>query len=140
MGSGSFSNLLLELAGLDIAESLVFLVGKDKQVRLRCAYADFGITNGVATARARGAGHHRHGTWCAATWTSRRNAGPELVPRPKDFSPLSIRAPINISGTFADPVIGPSGKLVLRGAAVAALVSIAPPLALLGPGRDRPWR
>lgn len=142
MGPGRFSNLVLELAGLDIAESLVLLLGKDKEVRLRCAYADFGIEAGVATARA------------VALDTSdtallvrgdvdfgKEKIDLKLVPRPKDFSPLSIRAPINIGGTFADPAVSPDGKLVLRGAAVATLAAIAPPLALLGlietgPGDD----
>ena len=43
MGQGRFSNLLLELAGLDVAESLKFLLGKDKTVKLRCAYGDFTV-------------------------------------------------------------------------------------------------
>jgi hypothetical protein len=30
MGAGQVSNLLLELAGLDIAESLKFLIGRDR--------------------------------------------------------------------------------------------------------------
>lgn len=142
MGQGRFSNLMLEVAGLDIAESLVFLLGKDKEVRMRCAYADFGIADGVATARAVALDT----TDTALLVRGNLDFGKEsldlkLVPRPKDFSPLSIRAPINIGGTFADPAIAPSGKLVLRGAAVAALISIAPPLGLLGlietgPGHD----
>jgi hypothetical protein len=51
MGAGQFSNLLLELAGLDIAESLRSLIGRDRSVRLRCAYADFGVDEGVARTR-----------------------------------------------------------------------------------------
>ncbi len=49
-GRGRMSNLLLEIAGLDIAEALGFLIGKDQQVALRCAYADFEVVSGVATA------------------------------------------------------------------------------------------
>jgi uncharacterized protein involved in outer membrane biogenesis len=142
MGSGSFSNLLLEVAGLDIAESLVFLLGKDQEVRLRCAYADFGIVDGVATARAVALDTTDTALLVRGNLDfAKEKLDLKLVPRPKDFSPLSIRTPINIGGTFADPAIAPSGKLVLRGAAVAALASIAPPLALLGlietgPGHD----
>ena len=40
MGKGRLSNLLLELAGLDIAESLAFVLGEDKLVTLRCAWVD----------------------------------------------------------------------------------------------------
>ena len=47
MGPGHISNLLVELAGLDIAESLKFLLDKDKEIPLRCAYADFRFEDGV---------------------------------------------------------------------------------------------
>ncbi|MET1161251.1 MAG: AsmA family protein, partial [Pseudoxanthomonas sp.] len=47
MGRGRISNLLMELAGLDIAEALKFLITKDKQVPIRCAFGDFAVKNGV---------------------------------------------------------------------------------------------
>jgi len=52
MGRGRLSNLMLELAGLDIAESLEFLVEKDKTVPIRCAYGDVEAKQGVFTIRA----------------------------------------------------------------------------------------
>jgi len=65
-----------------------------------------------------------------------------LLPRPKDKSPISLRSPLKIGGTFLDPSFAPdAAPLLLRGAAVAALAALAPPAALLGlletgPGRD----
>jgi len=143
MGEGRISNLVLEVAGLDIAESLKFLIGNDKDVRLRCAYADFGLEDGVATARSVA----MDTTDTALLLRGNIDLGTEsldlkLLPKPKDASPISIRSPILIGGTFADPAVAPeAGPLLVRGAAVAALASIAPPLALLalietGQGKD----
>jgi uncharacterized protein involved in outer membrane biogenesis len=143
MGRGRMSNLLLEIAGLDIAEALGFLIGKDQQVTLRCAYGDFSVANGIATARSVAFDTTDTALLIRGDLSFRdETLDLKLVPRPKDMSPISIRTPIQIGGTFADPAIGPKGgPLLLRGAAVAALAAIAPPLALLGlietgPGKD----
>src|SRR5690606_35236867 len=37
MGRGRISNLLVELAGIDIYEAVKYLIGKDRQVPIRCA-------------------------------------------------------------------------------------------------------
>lgn len=145
MGQGRISNLLLEVAGLDIAEALAFLLGKDRQVTMRCAYADFGVADGVATARAVAVDTTDTALLVRGGFSFRdESLDLTLLPRPKDFSPVSIRTPLEVDGSFADPSIGPKGgPLLLRGAAVAALAAVAPPLALLGlletgPGRDNP--
>jgi uncharacterized protein involved in outer membrane biogenesis len=46
MGSGRVSNLLMEYAGLDVAESLKFLIKGDRTVPIRCAFADFEVKDG----------------------------------------------------------------------------------------------
>ncbi|HXR52509.1 MAG TPA: AsmA family protein [Steroidobacteraceae bacterium] len=143
MGQGRVSNLLLEIAGLDIAESLAFLIGKDQQVTVRCAYADFGIEDGLATARAVAFDTTDTALLVRGDISfANESLDLTLLPRPKDPSPLSIRTPLKIGGTFADPSLGvKGGPLMLRGGAVAALAAIAPPLALLalvepGNGKD----
>src|SRR5690606_38887539 len=52
MGRGRISNLVMELAGIDIAEALRFLLTGDRQVPVRCAFADFGVEDGVMRSRA----------------------------------------------------------------------------------------
>jgi len=143
MGQGRMSNLVLEVAGLDIAEALAFLLGKDKEVRLRCAYMDFDISDGLATARSVAVDTTDTALLLKGQFSFKdEKLDMTLLPKPKDTSPVSIRVPINIGGTFAKPAIAPKGgPLVLRGVAVAALAAIAPPLALLGlietgPGKD----
>lgn len=143
MGPGRISNLTLELAGLDIAEALKFLIGKDKVVPVRCGYADFRVRDGVMEARA--FAFDTTDTLLLAEGdidleTERLDL--LLKPRPKDPSPLSLRSPLRVRGTLLDPHVRPQGgPLLLRGAAAAALFTVAPPAALLalietGPGEN----
>ncbi len=143
MGQGRISNLLMELAGLDVAESLKFLLTRDKTVPVRCAFGDFAVRDGVMHARS-----------LAFDTTDTLIVGKgdislkeetldlELRPRPKDRSILALRSPLVVGGTFRDPSFRPDFKrLGLRGATALALGSIAPPAALLatlelGPGED----
>jgi uncharacterized protein involved in outer membrane biogenesis len=143
MGPGRISNLTLELAGLDIAEALKFLIGKDKIVRVRCGYADFRVQDGVMETRA--FAFDTTDTLLLAEGDI--HLGSErldllIKPRPKDMSPFSLRSPLRVRGTLLDPSIRPQGgPLFLRGAAAAVLYAVAPPAALLalvetGPGEN----
>ncbi|MGH8029893.1 MAG: AsmA family protein [Arenimonas sp.] len=143
MGRGRISNLLMEYAGIDIAESIRFLLTKDRTIPIRCAYADFGVKQGVATSRQMAFDTDDtviHGTGTIDLRDERLDL--LLKPLPKDFSLLSLRAPLRVDGTFKDPDFHPDVKVItLRGAAAAILGSIAPPLALIavvetGPGKD----
>lgn len=143
MGKGQISNLLMELAGIDIAEALKFLVTRDRKVAIRCAFGDFAVRDGLMRTRAlafdtddtiivgKGKISLKHETLDL-----------ELRPRPKDRSILALRSPLVVGGTFKDPSFRPDFKrLGLRGAFALALGSIAPPAALLatlelGPGED----
>ncbi len=143
MGRGQISNLLMEWAGLDIAEVLKFMVTKDRTIPVRCAFGDFTVRDGVMTTRA-----------LAFDTTDTIIVGEgsislrdetldlRLRPRPKDRSLFVLRSPLIASGTFKDPSFRPDLKRVgLRGAIALALGSIAPPVALLalietGPGKD----
>ena len=143
MGRGEISNLLLELAGLDVFEALRFLIGKDRKVAIRCAFGDFAIEDGVMTARALAFDT----TDTIIVGEGSIDLGEEqldlvLKPRPKDRSILALRSPLVVDGSFLDPGFRPDmGRLGLRGAIALTLGSIAPPAALLatlelGPGED----
>jgi len=143
MGRGSISNLLLELAGLDVYEALKFMIGEDRKVAIRCAFGDFAVKDGVMTTRA----FAFDTTDTIIIGEGQVDLGEEtldleLRPRPKDRSILSLRSPLHIGGSFADPSFRPDfARLGLRGAIALALGSIAPPAALLatlelGPGED----
>jgi len=143
MGRGHVGNLVMELAGLDITESLKFLVTGDKQIPLRCAFADFGVRDGLMTSQAL-AVDTTDTILIGEGTVSLRDETLDLLlkPRPKDKSILVLRSPLHISGTFKDPSFRPDFKaLGIRGAVALALGSVAPPAALLatielGPGKD----
>jgi uncharacterized protein involved in outer membrane biogenesis len=143
MGKGRISNLLLELAGLDVQEALRFLLGKDRIIPLRCAHADFKAKNGVVTAERFVFDTTDTILYGEGTIDMRDETLHLLLrPRPKDRSLVSLRSPLEVDGSFKDPDIHPkAGPLALRGLAAAALYSVAPPAALLalletGPGED----
>ena len=143
MGRGQISNLLMEFAGLDIAEALKFLVTKDRKVPIRCAFGDFAVNNGVMQSRAL-AFDTADTIILGKGQISLKDEtlDLELRPRPKDRSIFALRSPLVLDGTFKDPSFRPDFKrLGLRGAVAIALASIAPPAALLatlelGPGKD----
>ncbi|TDU28296.1 hypothetical protein DFR24_2663 [Panacagrimonas perspica] len=143
MRGGSFSNLLLEGAGLDAAEALGFLVRGDRTVRVRCAVLDLEATDGVFKPRA----------FVVDTTDTNINVkgsvdmGKEELdltvhPLPKDWSPLSLRTPLHVRGTFKEPKLRPDRALLIKGGAVAALAALVNPLAALlplietGPGEN----
>lgn len=143
MGKGHISNLIMELAGLDIAESLKFLITKDREIPVRCAFGDFAVRDGVMDSRALAFDT----TDTLLIGSGNIDLGDEtldllLKARPKDRSILSLRSPLRVGGTFKDPTFRPDFKaLGMRGAIALALGSIAPPAALLatletGPGKD----
>jgi uncharacterized protein involved in outer membrane biogenesis len=143
MGKGRISNLLLEFAGIDIYESLKFLIGKDHQVPIRCAFGDFGVKQGLMSSRA--LAFDTTDTIIIGDGTINlrdETLALRLRPRPKDRSFLTLRSPLLVSGTFKDPGFRPDlARLGLRGVVALALGSIAPPAALLatidlGGGKD----
>lgn len=140
MSGGQFSNLLLELAGADIAESLEFLVTKDKKVPIRCMVADIGLNNGLM----------QSDTLVFDTEDTRINGdlmanlkdesfSLRLEPEPKGPSILSVRTPVTINGTFKNIGVQPDYKsLGLRAGAAVVLGVFATPaaavLAFVEPG------
>ncbi len=143
MGKGSISNLLMELAGIDIAEVLKFLITKDRRVPIRCAFGDFAVKDGTMQSRA--LAFDTDDTIIVGKGKislKNETLDLELRPRPKDRSILALRSPLVVGGTFKDPSFRPDFKrLGLRGALALSLGAIAPPAALLatierGPGKD----
>jgi uncharacterized protein involved in outer membrane biogenesis len=143
MGKGRISNLVMELAGLDIAEALKFLVEGDRQIPIRCAFGDFNVANGLMTTKSLAFDTTDtiilgEGTISLKDETLRL----KLRPRPKDRSFLVFRSPLIVEGTFKQPRFHPDyARVTLRGALALVLGNIAPPAALLatlelGPGKD----
>ena len=143
MGGGKVSDLSMAYAGLNIARILKLKITGDHDIQIRCVVGDFAARDGI---------------WNTSTLvfdstdtvirgTGAINLRDEqfdllLKVKPKGFSPLSLRSPLRVSGSFTHAQIRPDFKaLGIRGVAVAVLGAIAPPaaeLALidLGGGKD----
>jgi uncharacterized protein involved in outer membrane biogenesis len=143
INGGYISNLLVEAAGLDVAEALRILATRDVDVKLRCAVVDLAIKHGVATPQA----FVIDTTDTIVTATGKVDFRAEQVdlltrPVPKDPSPFVLRTPIVVQGAFKKPAVKPQiGPLLARGAAALALGAINPVLAFIpfvetGPGKD----
>ena len=143
MGQGRISNLRMEKAGIDIQETIKFLLSKDRSIPVRCAFGDFDVKAGVMNSRAL-AFDTTDTVILGDGRISLRDESLDLrlKPLPKDHSFLTLRAPLMLTGSFKDPEIHPDAKRVtLRAVAAALLATITPPAALIatyetGPGKD----
>ena len=140
---GAVSQLMMEQAGLHLWEVLALNLTGDKQIRLRCAVADFTATDGtfkvdalvldtaVTTILGSGSIDLRQETLDVT-----------LDQKTKDTSPLVLRSPIHLRGPLAQPRIGVDKvRVAARALGAIALGLVNPLLALLplidaGPGKD----
>jgi uncharacterized protein involved in outer membrane biogenesis len=140
---GTISQRVLELIGLDIAESAMLLVTGDREVALHCAVADLGVRDGIATSNVLVVDTEDTlvvGAGIVDLVGERLDL--TVYPRPKDMSPLAARTALHVRGPLRDPSIVPDGKgLATRGVTAALLALVNPLLALLpfietGPGKE----
>src|SRR6185369_5716026 len=140
---GQVSNLALEFVGADIAEIVKFWVGGDQQVQLRCAVASYNVNDGVATSEVFVV--DTDDTIIGGTGqASFRDETLDftLTPLPKDMSPLALRGPLRVTGSFAKPGVGLEKGHLARKIGAAVLLGLLNPLAAVlplietGPGKD----
>lgn len=143
MREGRISNMLLELAGLDGGEIVELLFQGDRDVKVRCAIADFAIEDGrmiaesvlIDTADTK------------VLVEGSIDLGDETLdltvrPLPKDASILSLRSAIHVEGRFKDPEVDLDNDALLKTGAAALLGALVAPVAALiplietGPGKD----
>ena len=146
MGEGRISKLLMEYAGLDLAGVLRIKLTHDRQIPIRCMAADFAVKDGVMTAR--NLTFDSAETRLEGSGTiDLRNETLDLTvrPRTKGFSPLSLRSPLYVRGSFKQPRFTPDyARMGLRAGAAVALATVAAPAAALlatsdlGQGRNAP--
>ncbi|MGQ3095957.1 MAG: AsmA family protein, partial [Roseateles sp.] len=140
---GSISHLLTEASGLDVAQGLMVWLRGDKKLELNCARLDGRFKAGVL--RPRSAVVDNRDTRIDIDGSiSMVNETLDLrvVAKPKDLTLFSLRSPVRVQGTLADPRVALEGK-ALGGKAIAAIAlgALAPPAALLAfidPGEDLP--
>jgi uncharacterized protein involved in outer membrane biogenesis len=130
---GRISHLLVELSGIDIAESLGLLLGEDNMLDVRCAVSKMAVKDGVLTPEV-GVIDTKDSTLLVGGQVSfdDEKLGLVLRAQPKDFSPLALRSPVRIEGTFGKPEVQLDRTAIgLRAAAAAALAAVTPLAGLL---------
>jgi AsmA family protein len=131
---GTISHLAVEAAGLDIAEGLGMLIKGDDALPIQCTVVDLVAEQGVFRPRVfvldtADSTLIVDGSLSLAT----EALDLRVVTTPKDFSPLALRTPLHVRGTFADPSISvDKGRLGTRLGA-SALLALLNPLAAMIP-------
>ncbi|MFT3815432.1 MAG: AsmA family protein [Acidovorax sp.] len=133
---GVLSAQMLDLASLNLGSVVVSkLFGADKEVHLRCAVADFSVQNGLAQARTVKLSTDE----AIVEATGQIDLANEKIdlrikPESLQWKFFSLRTPLYVRGTFADPKAGlETGPLLLRAGAAVAAVAAAPAALVLVP-------
>ncbi len=147
MTGGTIDSLLLELAGIDVFQSLgdAIVPGKEN-VEILCAYIDMHSEDGAMNLK-EFVIDTTDTVMLARGGVNLKNEVLDLIvePHPKDASLISASTAVRIDGSFASPDVSVDGSLLARAAAVAILSQVAAPalalLPLLEPrsGNDSPF-
>ena len=133
MSGGEISELLVRLAGLNVARALGVLVRGDKPIPIRCALLDLQATDGqmgVQTLVFDTANSIISGEGKIDLRDEKLDI--MLTPVPKDFSPLSLRSYIRVNGTlknisaFPDPIKTGTDSLVAKIFNVFVMLVLSP--------------
>ena len=132
--NGTISHLAVEAAGLDIAQGLGVFIKGDNALQIQCTAADLVAEQGVVSPRVFVLNTSESTVFLAGSISlATETLDLTAIVTPKDFSPLALRTPLRLRGSFADPDVGlDKGKLGTRlGASV--LLALVNPLAALIP-------
>jgi uncharacterized protein involved in outer membrane biogenesis len=141
ISQGRVSRLMVEALSLHVAEALGLLITGDKMQPVQCAVAKIDAKQGVLTPEA-AVVDTPSATILASGSVSlaKEQLDVMLTSRPKSFSPLSLRTPVDVKGTFADPKIGlhanPLSFKVVSAAALATVAPLAAVIPLLDKGQQ----
>lgn len=143
VAGGEISQLMMEQAGLHLWEMLGLKMTGDRLIKLRCAVADFDMKEGVLVSDALVFDTEVTTIWGAGTVDFKQELlDLTLNPKTKNTSPVSLRSPIYVRGSFASPTVSiDKGRVALRALGAVALGVVNPVLALIplidpGPGKD----
>ena len=135
---GTISHLVVEMAGLDIAEALGLFLTGDKTLPVQCAVADLVATDGIFRPRVMVLDTTDSTIWIDGSLSLAKEVlDLKAVVTPKDFSPLTLRTPLLVRGTFGNPVVSIEKGPLTRTLATAFLLALVNPLAALIPLIDR---
>ncbi|HJW10994.1 MAG TPA: AsmA-like C-terminal region-containing protein, partial [Albitalea sp.] len=135
--NGSISHLVVEEAGIDIAESLGLMLTGDNMLTMNCAVINANASSGSLTPEV--ALIDTDDTTIFVTGSiSLADEGLALTmtAKPKDMTPVALRSPVRVQGTFSSPKVVLDKKRIAGRAIAATALAIVNPLAALVPLLD----
>ena len=134
---GSISHLVIEAAGLDLAQALGVMIKGDDALPVDCAVADLSAERGVLRPRVLVLDTRDSTVWSEGSLSLANEAlDLRLLVSPKDFSPFALRSPVHVRGSFADPAISVEKAPLAKRVGAAALLALLNPLAAVIPFFD----
>lgn len=131
---GELSHLLIEAAGIDIAESLGLLLTRDRRLPMRCAVAQLRLSEGKAVPEVALIDTGDSTLTLSGQLSFRdESLALRLNTSPHDVSLVTLRGPVRIEGRFSDPEIRLDKRRIGARLAGAALLGSVAPLAALLP-------
>lgn len=110
MREGSISGLIVEAAGLDVAEALALVVGGDAPIGIRCGRVDLDVDEGkVKVERAVVDTTDSLLVGKGIVDLGRETFDVQIEARAKDFSLIDMAAPVRAHGAFNDPSVAIGG-------------------------------
>lgn len=131
MEGGYLSNLLVEIIGLDVWQSLGFLLEGDKPVPIRCIISNFDVKDGMMSSRSLVVDTNDTIVNGKANLNLKNEAlDVYLNPQPKDATLVSLRSPLEVHGTLKKPDVSIGKRnLAARGGAAVAIGALLTPFA-----------
>jgi uncharacterized protein involved in outer membrane biogenesis len=138
---GTLSHLVVEGAGIDVAQAVGVVLRGDESLPVRCGAADLRVQRGVVVPRLLVVDASDSTLWATGQLSlAQESLDLTLRSAPRDFSPLALRTPVHVRGTLADPEIGLDKGPLARRIVPAVLLGLVNPLAallpLVDPGSD----
>lgn len=131
---GSISHLVVEAAGIDIAQALGVLIAGDDALPVQCGVIDLLAEGGVFRPRVMVLDTSDSAIWINGSLSlANESLDLQAVVIPKDFSPLTLRTPLRIKGSFAQPSVSLEKQALGLKLAGVVLLALVNPLAALLP-------
>ena len=134
---GAVSHLGIEIAGIDVAESIGVLFKGDDALPVQCGVIDLQAKNGVFSPRVMVVDTADTTVWVDGSLSlATETLNLRAMALPKDFSPLTLRAPLDVTGSFSKPQVSLEKKPVGIKLAASGLLALINPLAAVIPLMD----
>jgi uncharacterized protein involved in outer membrane biogenesis len=135
--NASISHLAVEAAGIDAAQALGVMFKGDDALAIQCNVVDLAVEKGIARPKMFVIDTRDSTIWVTGALSLQTESlDLTAVVSPKDFSPLTLRTPVHVKGTFSSPSVSLEKGTLGAKVGAAALLSLLNPIAAVIPFID----